>query len=256
MPTPYDALYLAPHLDDAALSCGGQIAHRTAAGERVLIVTIMAGDPSAGAASEYIESLHTRWQLADDAAAQRRAEDARACALLGADFVHLSAPDCIYRMHPETGEPFYTSDPDIFGDVHPLEAGMVEQIAAELAALPAASEVFAPLTLGHHVDHLLVRQAAEQVWGAQLGYYEDYPYAQKAGAVEQVIGADEVSWQASVFSLNDVDQQRKVSAILAFVSQMSTFFTDEDDLNRQVRGYAQQVGGERVWRKTSQPASD
>lgn len=249
MPTPYHAIYLAPHLDDAALSCGGQIAQRTAAGERVLIVTVMAGDPSSGAASEYIESLHTRWQLADDAAAQRRAEDARACALLGADFVHLGAPDCIYRLHPETSEPFYTSDPDIFGDVHPLETGMVEQIATELATLPAASDVFAPLTLGHHVDHLLVRQAAEQVWGTQLGYYEDYPYAQKAGALEQVIGAGDVGWQPSVIPLADVDQRRKISAILAFVSQMSTFFTDENDLNRQVRGYAQQVGGERIWRR-------
>ena len=70
----YDALYLSPHLDDAALSCGGQIAQATRRGARVLIVTVMAGDPPVDVENAYIASLHTRWELGRDAASQRRAE--------------------------------------------------------------------------------------------------------------------------------------------------------------------------------------
>lgn len=249
MATQFEAIYLSPHLDDAALSCGGQIAQATAAGAAVLIVTIMAGDPSGGSASAYIDSLHTRWQLADDAAARRRGEDERACALLGASFLHLSVPDCIYRLHPETSEPLYTSDADIFGDVHPSEAPLVAQLAAAFAGLPAAHALYAPLTVGHHVDHLLVAAAAEQVWGNALFYYEDYPYAQKSGAVESLLARQTGPWRPQVIALDEAALQSKTEAIAAFQSQLSTFFTDRGDLNRQVRAYAAQVGGERVWRK-------
>ena len=41
----------------------------------------------------------------------------------------------------------------------------------------------------------------------------------------------------------------KIEAILAFRSQLSTFFTARADLERQVRGYAKRVGGERVWKR-------
>src|SRR5678816_3320336 len=116
--TYYDALYLSPHLDDAVLSCGGQIFQRTAAGQTVLIVTIMAGDPPHPTVSDYAQSLHDRWALATDAAAARRAEDLAAAHLLGADTLHWSVPDCIYRLHPTSGQPFYVSDVDIFDQIH------------------------------------------------------------------------------------------------------------------------------------------
>ena len=47
-----DHLYLSPHFDDAALSCGGQIATFTAAGQSVLVVTITGGDPPADARAD------------------------------------------------------------------------------------------------------------------------------------------------------------------------------------------------------------
>jgi LmbE family N-acetylglucosaminyl deacetylase len=245
----YDAIYLAPHLDDAALSCGGQILDRTRAGQRVLVVTVMAGDPPTDAENDYIRSLHARWELERDAAAQRRAEDSAACAILGADFLHWSIPDCIYRLHPATGAPLYVSDDDIFGDVHPAEAPLVNAIAQLLAALPAHTHCYAPLTVGHHVDHLLVTAAARLAFGDKLICYEDYPYAQQPGKLSAVLGEPPAGWQPSVTALSDAELNVKIEAILAFRSQLSTFFTDRADLERQVKGYAALVGGERVWRK-------
>jgi LmbE family N-acetylglucosaminyl deacetylase len=157
----YDAIYLSPHLDDVALSCGGQIFQKTRTGQRVLIVTITAGDPPQTAVSNYAQSLHDRWDLVTDAVAARRAEDLVANKILGAETLHWSLPDCIYRSHPETGAPLYLSDPDIFGDVHPAERPLVVDLSEQMAALPSHQQLYVPLTIGHHVDHQLTRAAAE-----------------------------------------------------------------------------------------------
>ncbi len=248
----YDAILLAPHLDDAALSCGGQIAGLTRAGKRVLIVTVMAGDPPTDVENDYIRSLHARWELERDATAQRRAEDIDACAILGADYLHWAIPDCIYRLNPADGRPMYVSDDDIFGDVHPAEQPLVDEIAQLLQTLPAHSHCYAPLTIGHHVDHLLVAEAARLAFGDCLLFYEDYPYAQQPGKLAAVIGEPPVGWAASTVALSEADLAAKIDSILAFRSQLSTFFTDRADLERQVKGYAASVGGERVWKQAGE----
>ncbi len=244
----YSRLYLSPHLDDAVLSCGGQIHRATRHGERVLVVTVMAGDPPRTQLSDYAQRLHARWALEREATAARRAEDRAACALLGAEALHLGLPDCIYRSDPHTGAPLYTSDPDIFGPVHPVDRTLLAELIPRLAALPSAQEVVVPLTVGHHVDHVLVRKAAEAVWGQRIWYYEDYPYAQEPGALEAALG-DPEAWTARIVPLQETDLQARIQAILAYRSQLSTFFTGRADLERQVRTYAARVGGERLWRR-------
>ena len=248
----YDAIYLSPHLDDITLSCGGQVFQQTRAGKRVLVVTITAGDPPQSAVSSYAQSLHDRWALITDAVAARRAEDQAANAILGADTLHWSLPDCIYRYHPTTGAPLYLSDPDIFGELNPAELPLVVRLSAQMAALPAHQQLYVPLTIGHHVDHQLTRLAAEQAYPpARLCYYEDYPYAQKPNALSRVIPADSQEWQATVLPLSEEAIQAKIAAIAAFVSQFSTFFQDQADLEQQIRAFTAQVGGERVWRQTA-----
>ena len=245
----YDWIYLSPHLDDAALSCGGQIHLATQRGERVLIVTIMAGDPVAPV-SEYATSLHTRWELAD-ATAARRQEDLAACAILDAESLHWQLPDCIYRVDA-AGAPFYVSDADIFGAVAPEEMALVDALAAQMRALPPARQVVAPLTVGQHVDHQLTRLAAERAFDAEaLLYYEDYPYAQEKRKLMVVLMEEHVTgrWVADVVPLDADALRAKYAAVMAFRSQLSTFFRDQADLEAQIGGFAARVGGERRWRR-------
>ena len=242
-----DTIVLAAHLDDGVLSCGGQIYQRTQAGEGVLVATVMAGDAARGA-SEYAQSLRDRWQLDSSAEAQRRAEDAAACAVLGADYLHWPIPDCIYRGGADGGM-YYQSDAEIFGPVHPGEARLVVDVVALLRGLPAAAQILAPLTVGNHVDHIFVRQAAEQIFGDRLGYYEDYPYAQKEGSVQAVLDRTGSGWQATVYPLSAASLQAKIEAILAYRSQFITFWTVLAYVDQPVRGYAESVGGEWLWRK-------
>ena len=247
--TQYNAIYLAPHLDDVTLSCGGQVFDRTESGEHILIVTVMAGSPVLTAESEYIASLHDRWQLAGDAAAERRAEDAAACAILRADYLHLDVPDCIYRLSPEDGTPLYNSDFDIFGEIHPAEAKLEEHVAQLFRTLPGAGKIVAPLTVGHHVDHLLVRAAAERVWTNGLWYYEDYPYVENRGYLRRVLGDDLRGWRPAIFDVSEPGLQAKFDAIWAFRSQLSTFFGSRAEMEARVRGYCETAGGERLWEK-------
>lgn len=238
---------LAAHLDDGVLSCGGRIFQLGQRGKAVLVATVMAGD-APGAASDYARSLRQRWEVGESAEAVRRAEDEAACAILGAQARHLPIPDCIYRGGAD-GAMFYQSDEEIFGPVHPEEAELAAQVENLLRGLPPAGQVLAPLTVGNHVDHIFVRQAAERVFGDGLLYYEDYPYAQEEGSVEELLARTGEAWQPEVYPLSEAALRAKIEAILAYRSQLSTFWTDRADLERQVRGYAERVGGERVWRR-------
>ena len=243
----YDSIYLSPHLDDAALSCGGQIFAQTTTGQSVLVVTVMAGAVPDGELSDFAAELHARWELGADATAVRRAEDAAACAILGADFLHWDVPDCVYRRSAVTGQPLYPTWPDVIDAVHPDESALINQLAECIAGLPGHGRLVAPLGVGRHADHQVSRLAAECAADGDLVYYEDFPYVREAGALTAVIPQDDANWQATAVPLQEEALAAKVEAIAAFVSQLSTFFDGRADLAAQINAYAERVGGERLW---------
>lgn len=245
----YDTIILSPHLDDAALSCGGLCIQQTENHQRVLIVTFMAGDPPQSPFSSFAQQIHTRWELANQIVTQRRHEDRAACRLMGADFFHGDIPDAIYR-HAGDLAYFYTSNQQLFGQVHQVDAAnTITKLMRLMARLPPADQLIAPLTVGNHVDHQLVRQAAENYFGEVLLYYEDFPYVQTADALLTVIGNDRLNWKDETVRLNEDTLSKKAEAIAAFASQISTFFSNRADIDIQIKAYAEKVGGERYWRK-------
>ena len=280
-----DHLYLSPHFDDAALSCGGQIATFTAAGQSVLVVTITGGDPPAEAPSDTVRELHNRWArslaaegqtaeamgtaaLGTEAAvlAQRRAEDRTALAVLGADWLHLPFLDCIYRCGPD-GDALYPGPVDMFGPANPDDDATLAALAEALAALPPAGRVYLPLGVGGHVDHLATRRAAERVFAAPV-YYEEYPYTARPGALAAALAdrpqRSQKTSEVWTVWLSATALAAKTAAVSAYASQLSSFFTGPDDLaarladdGRRVMADARAdgeiappwaVGGERLWR--------
>lgn len=251
MRTHYDAIYLSPHLDDAALSCGGQIYQQTAVGQSVLVVTITAGDAPAQPPSAFARSLHARWELAGDVVAARRTEDRQACQILGADYEHWPILDCVYRTHPDDGQPLYPTWLDVTATIHPTDERLIARLTNQMAQFPADSQVYAPLAVGGHVDHQITRAAAERRFGAKLLYYEDYPYVANREALTAVIPPDTPFWQSQVIPLSAAALKAKMAAIAAFASQFSSFFVDQADLEQKITNFTASVGGERVWRKTA-----
>ncbi len=247
MKSHYDSIYLSPHLDDAVLSCGGQIFQQSTASEHVLIVTIMAGDPPSGPLSEFAWGLHDRWQLGAETVAARRQEDVAALTHLGADYLHWPVPDCIYRADPVSGEAFYASEEALFGDVNANEAGLLDFLVQLLETLPPHQRLLAPLTVGNHVDHQITQQAAER-WLRPMKpiYYEDYPYARLENAVFAATTPHEL-WRPEIIPLADDALQAKIDATVYYKSQIGTFFADLKELSAQMKGYCHSIGGERIW---------
>ncbi len=254
-----DSIYLSPHLDDVALSCGGQIHQRTSAGHgaEILIVTIMAGVPHPVRLSSFARQQHAAWGFAPDRPAEevvqavvhaRRVEDEAACRLLGATPRHWPVPDCIYRRHPDTGDSLYTSDEALFGSVHPAEKGLVAEIAAWLATLPAAGRVVVPLGIGNHVDHQLTRMAAEVHFGRDLWYYEDYPYAQcEPDQIDQLTAGGQ--WRAKLIPVNEAAFSARLAAVAAYSSQLDMLFSGREAMHRALTRFVRDQGGERLWRQ-------
>ena len=172
----YQHVYFSPHLDDAVLSCAGRIALQTAAGERVLVVTIFAGSRADAAAAAPARS--GLWAPFQDVAARRR-EDRRALQTLAADCRWLEFPDALQRHRR------YASVTRITAPLPRREAALQREVAASIAEVcrqcPAARLYF-PLGIGNHVDHQLVaavgldRQQVDSPRPRGTLFYEDTPY--------------------------------------------------------------------------------
>ncbi len=243
-------VYLSPHLDDAAYSCGGLIAQQTAQGDAVSIWTICAGDPPSAPLSDFAHSLHTRWQTGPEAIAVRREEDVCASRVLGADWRHFSLPDCIYRRDSQSGAALYASEEAIFGEIAPAEHALVSRLAEQISAeLPAQARLVVPLSLGGHVDHRLVLAAARRaaaLRGAASWYYADFPYVLTAHPQLQLLVR--LGWQRQAFPLLTAAVGAWVLAAGCHQSQLSTFWKDEAEMASVFQAYAGSPPRAFLWR--------
>ncbi|MCL4302896.1 MAG: PIG-L family deacetylase [Anaerolineae bacterium] len=263
----YSHIYLSPHYDDASLSCGGAIHQQTQGGQAALVVTICAAPPPSGEPlSPFAQSLHYAWGNPADVIATREAEDRASLEILGADYLRLNFNDCIYRGHPERGQWFYTHDADLFGSIHPDDLPLVSKIEKALLELIPAEPgmlIYAPLGVGHHIDHQLVHAAAWELrrQGWTIAFYEDYPYADPdsryaaAGwghTLETTLAALKATpLQPQLRFLSEENLQAKIQSIRAYASQTPTLFETQADIGQRLRAYALRVGegklAERLW---------
>ncbi len=249
-----DRLYLSPHLDDAALSCGGQIAQAARRGERVAIATVFAAPEPAGPLSDLALMLHRGWGLPfGRVIAIRRAEDRDACRALGAEPLHLELPEAPYRRDPASGAPLYADARALFRPVAAADAATGAALRAALRELPPARLMVAPLAVGGHVDHHLVRAAAERCYGAALEHYEDFPYVARWRSLARA-RRPRRAWASRVIVLDEADVAARCAAIACFRSQVRPLFRPAARMERAVRRRVARVGGERLWRRLPAPA--
>lgn len=160
-------LVISPHLDDAVLSVGGTIAAHTAARDRVVIATMYTNGPPL----EQIVPAMRKW--ADYPA--RRAEDAVACASIGAEARWLGHVERAFRRPFLSGLTYFTTPPDISGFT------TLERITDSLASLDEIDpdRILVPIGIGNHVDHVetmiaATRWAIARGWRDRLSFYEDF----------------------------------------------------------------------------------
>lgn len=250
----YDVIVLSPHLDDAVLSVGGMLHRDAAAGAAILVPTVCTADIALEGMGRLLREVYGRMHLDPATAmAARRSEDLAACAVVGVEPLHWQlreAPD----RHPDL--------PDLralFSPPPPSDATTVDELADAFAGLPPAARILAPLGVGGHLDHRVVRRAAERVFGDRLTYYEEVPYCFRFRSRSKALGYGyRRRWRRRIEALAEADVAAKVRAIEAYGSQLEPLFGDAAGADRAIRRHLRRLGGERLWtsRRPSQASAD
>ena len=160
-------LVVSPHLDDAVLSIGGSIAAWTAAGNRVVIASVYTTGP---ALADVDPSMR---KFADYDT--RRAEDAEACAVVGAEVRRLDQIERAFRKPYLKGWSFFSTP------AHRPGFATLAPVTAALDSLVdvAPDRILVPLGIGNHVDHVealiaATDWAAARGWLDRVWFYEDF----------------------------------------------------------------------------------
>lgn len=239
-------IYLSPHFDDAALSCGGMIWEQTQRGESVEIWTLCAGYPPRGEPlTEFAAGKHAEWGVDERTVVSvRRAEDRLACARLGAALRWWSLPDCIYRRLPND-EAVITYNDALWLPLHPGEQGLVLRLRAWLRRILRPDDrLVCPLTLGNHVDHRLARAAVEGL-RRPVYYYADYPYVAREGLRLPLGLPAEQIYRESISEQGLSAWQESVDA---YATQVGDLFGASAAMRGLLRDFWAGGGGSVLWR--------
>jgi LmbE family N-acetylglucosaminyl deacetylase len=284
-------VFISPHPDDAALSCGGLIAKLRDRGEPVTILTVFSGPGTGDRLTPYQRlalgfGSKEKWQPGDDAdltgaaaghagaaaeavptpeqvMAVRRAEDESFARLVGASVVFLNLPDAVFRG--------YEGDAGLLGEPRPDDLPPINELRAALADL-APGALYLPFAIGGHVDHRLARRAAVTLlieprsrYLDRTLFYEDFPYALTTGfeRLEQLDPDILPSLPAGVTLTPEYVEiadllDRKLAGLRAYESQLGRLFGGGNPMESDVREHAGRVGelggvrpSERYWRVTT-----
>lgn len=263
-------IFLSPHFDDIPLSCGGIASRLSRMGSRCICIVVFAAPAHEGVTlSPFALDMHDQWERAAGVSVEaineiRRGEEQAAARLLNLEQVWLDLADAPYRKGSD-GRFLYASNDELFGSVAaeerrrlaPYIAEKIRDVAEEVGARGRV-RVFAPLGVGHHVDHQLAFWAARRL-GPRFGtlFYEDYPYASRQGALESRMSEIGLPAQPLVTPISDL-LGVKIASIARYKSQLGLLFGSDATMPGAVRAYFESVarvagGGEgeyaeRVWR--------
>ncbi len=219
-------LLLSPHADDAAFSLGGAIAAGLLPRPITLLTVFGRSTFSHGTGPNGDVDAVTR---------QRRAEDEAYARRRGLQWIWLEHEDAVVRLGWDA----------IFRGDAPRPDCTHAIIAA--ARDVGAALVLAPLGLGNHVDHCLLRDlAVEMTNDGDLAFYEDLPYAATLAPnrIATHVQAFEKTLQPTELPLDQAALDAKQADVETYVSQVDFW------IRRSLRRHARR-GRERLWSRES-----
>jgi LmbE family N-acetylglucosaminyl deacetylase len=241
-------IFLSSHLDDAVYACGGTLGVQVSSGLRPLVITVFAGIPAADTTlSPFAQEHHRRWgadptKEPGDIIEKRRQEDAAALDYLQADYLWLDYPEAIYRGTPA----YYNNNNQLMATDVPSEDSGIDKHLAEVLLelqdrLPDAVW-YAPLGIGHHVDHQIVCSAADRLVqrGAKVYFYEDFPYVTRAGALEHRLKELGTPFEPNLVEMSEYLPAR-TEASKMYTSQVLNNFSSEEELEEIMSSYTRSI---------------
>lgn len=240
-------LFISAHLDDAILSCGDYIDWLIQRGTKVTVATVFTGMGTE--LSMLARIIHKKFGLGLNTMDVRRLEDMQAANMLGANVLHLGQLESIYRKNKD-GSPIYNKLQDLFITEWGEEAEVMEEIVTAMMNqinFRSYDRIYLPLGIGRHIDHFLVREAAEQcmvrsapMTNSRLFYYEDLPYLcynqDKQWKSELANGLSPIS-----IMLSRTNLRAKINASLQYSSQLSLLWTSRYSMLKQMVVHAKSI---------------
>ncbi len=210
-------LAVSPHLDDAAFSAGGTLAALARAGHRVVVATVFTR--SVPHPTGFAMACQTDKGIGPevDYLALRRAEDAEACARLGAEPVWLDLAEAPHRG--------YETPAALFANVRSGDGATWRAVLDRLRALVAVRPpdlVLSCQGLGGHVDHRVVVRAVgvlAETPGLPVAWWRDLPYAIRQPDAPPARGLPKELAERSV-ELAPAALRAKLDACAAYASQL------------------------------------
>jgi LmbE family N-acetylglucosaminyl deacetylase len=208
---------LAPHLDDAVLWCGALLTHAASRTSVTVVTFFSEGGPApyTMAARRYLRQAGGR--DADAVFSSRRDQDRAALEPLGITCVHAGLSEALFRL-PQLAHiyPFRRAHVTS-GRIAGADAGTLREVREIIQRVAGSGPTLAlaPLGVGGHVDHILVRTAAQSS-GAPVAYYRDFPGQRRDPAAEAFIYRHdlvETRWPEP-----DTSPEAKAELILAYGS--------------------------------------
>jgi LmbE family N-acetylglucosaminyl deacetylase len=204
------------HLDDAVFSLGAALSRAVRRGARVTVLTVLANDVHADApAGEW--DARAGFRTVREAAEARRAEDRRACALIGARAAWLPFGDMTYGRG--------ASDDEVATAVH--------------AHVDDAATVLVPGFPLAHPDHRWLAGLLDGLAAPWIGRYVEQPYAIWSPSA----GADGREWRPLAAGVRD--RFAKLRACRTYRSQLRLL--DPGVVYRMTRNEAGHGGELVVW---------
>jgi LmbE family N-acetylglucosaminyl deacetylase len=217
-------LAISPHLDDAIFSAGALLWSLRREGWRVVVVTVFTGNVGRPTGFALACQLDKGLSADIDYMALRRDEDRQACAEIDVEPRHLPLLEAPHRG--------YTNAAALFDSVLPSDEvrGQVDTALAAVMAEFQPDVVLAPMAIGGHVDHVIIRSAVEAIVdsdGPPQWYWQDWPYSARSNKIDRQ--------GASYLPFSEEALCAKTRACACYASQLGFQFGGADKLADEIR---------------------
>ncbi len=241
--------FFSPHFDDAIFSSGGTILKYLKQGKNVSVVTIFSGVPNQDSLSDFsLRITYPGW------AEERIEENLNALNSIKVEVINLDFLDAIFRKN-DLGQDLCLSWDDVFSenkDKHKEEVILYNLIKKNVLEHihGLADIIYFPLSLGNHIDHILINTIAKELNSIDdklnIYYYEDLPYANNSININKLLESYLIE------KIEEIDINNKISLVSKYKKGLSIgegYFSTISNIKEHASIISEQGGYfERFWK--------
>ncbi|OGM25278.1 hypothetical protein A2715_04505 [Candidatus Woesebacteria bacterium RIFCSPHIGHO2_01_FULL_39_32] len=228
-------LFISPHFDDAALSCGGLISYLSDKTKVVVVNVFTEANEPPYTLSTKVFLGRCGYKNAKKLFEQRKLEDSLSFKNLKVQIINLGFVDALWRKDANVGlliKFLGRFIPEIIhvyktGRLHVLKGKVSEkddqimlQIKKRISDIVRGENavLFLPLSIGNHVDHVIVKDVCSQLNLTKV-FWLDYPYSLKS----KVTNGFWDKYKFNTLSFNE-NQDDRMKLIKGYKTQISGLF--------------------------------